>query len=134
MSNGYPTVAPVEHARRLDPSGDYGVAHAETLDLPDHSFDLAVCYLSLIDIAALQPAIAQIHRVPPPWRRPAHRQPQELRHGGRARGLAHEFPADGVAEGKSSMNRKKGLCPKAQPLSQELSRQLTVPDPKRTGS
>jgi SAM-dependent methyltransferase len=58
-----PTSALIEHARLRDPSGDYRVAHAETIDLPDHSFDLAVCYLSLIDIAALPPAIAQIHRV-----------------------------------------------------------------------
>jgi SAM-dependent methyltransferase len=58
-----PTVALIERARGLDPAGDYRVAHAETIDLPDHSFDLAVCYLSLIDIDALQSAIAQIHRV-----------------------------------------------------------------------
>jgi SAM-dependent methyltransferase len=58
-----PTAALIEHARRLDPSGDYRVGHAEALDLPDQSVDLAVCYLSLIDIAALPVAIAQIHRV-----------------------------------------------------------------------
>jgi SAM-dependent methyltransferase len=58
-----PAAALIEQARRLDPVGDYRMAHAESLDLPGASLDLAVCYLSLIDIAALAAAIAQIHRV-----------------------------------------------------------------------
>jgi SAM-dependent methyltransferase len=58
-----PTVTLIERARRLDPTGDYRVGYAETLDLADQSVDLAVFYLSLIDIAGLSTALAQAHRV-----------------------------------------------------------------------
>ena len=58
-----PTAALIERARCLDPSGDYRIGAAESLELPDESCDLAVCYLSLIDIADLHGAIAEIHRV-----------------------------------------------------------------------
>jgi SAM-dependent methyltransferase len=58
-----PTAALIEQARALDPGGDYRVAQAESLDLPDAGFDLAVAYLSLIDIADLPRAIAEVHRV-----------------------------------------------------------------------
>ena len=58
-----PTVALIERARHLDPSGDYRIGRAEALDLPDGSVDLAVCYLSLIDIVDLAAAVRHIHRV-----------------------------------------------------------------------
>lgn len=58
-----PTAALIEQARRRDPEGDYRVMQAEALALPDASFDLAVAYLSLIDIAALVDAIREAHRV-----------------------------------------------------------------------
>ncbi|WP_341991593.1 class I SAM-dependent methyltransferase [Azorhizobium sp. AG788] len=58
-----PTPALIARARQLDPSGDYRLGRAEALDAPDASFDLAVCYLSLIDIPDLPAAIAAMHRV-----------------------------------------------------------------------
>jgi SAM-dependent methyltransferase len=57
-----PTVALVERAHRLDPKGDYRVARAESLDVADDSFDLIVCYLSLIDIPDLSSAATEIVR------------------------------------------------------------------------
>ncbi|MCI1709976.1 MAG: class I SAM-dependent methyltransferase [Chiayiivirga sp.] len=58
-----PTAALIEQARRRDPDGDYRVMAAEALALPDAGFDLVVAYLSLIDIANLPAAIAEVRRV-----------------------------------------------------------------------
>jgi SAM-dependent methyltransferase len=55
-----PTAALVERARQLDPTGDYRIARAETLDVPSASFDLVVSYLSLIDIADLALAASKM--------------------------------------------------------------------------
>jgi SAM-dependent methyltransferase len=57
-----PTQALIEEARRRDPAGDYRLGTAEALDVPAGSFDVAVCYLTLIDIDDLLGAIAQIDR------------------------------------------------------------------------
>jgi SAM-dependent methyltransferase len=58
-----PTAALIERARALDAAGDYRVARAEALDLDDACVELVVAYLSLIDIADLQAAIAECARV-----------------------------------------------------------------------
>ncbi len=58
-----PTLALIEQARRCDLAGDYRIAGAESLPLQDASCDLAVFYLSLIDIAELDAALAEAHRV-----------------------------------------------------------------------
>ena len=58
-----PTQALIDHARALDPAGDYRVGKAEALDLPDAAFDLVVSYLSLVDISDLRPALSEVHRV-----------------------------------------------------------------------
>lgn len=58
-----PTVALIERARAVDPSGDYRAMGAEALDMPDGSVDLAVFYLSLIDIPDLPAALAEAWRV-----------------------------------------------------------------------
>ena len=58
-----PTEALVAHASALDPAGDYRVGVAERLDFEDERFDLVVSYLSLIDIADLGTALAQMVRV-----------------------------------------------------------------------
>lgn len=58
-----PTAALIERARAVDPGGDYRVGRAEALELPDGAFDLALAYLSLVDIADLPAAIAEAHRV-----------------------------------------------------------------------
>jgi SAM-dependent methyltransferase len=58
-----PTAALIEEARRRDPSGDYRLGRAEALDFADASFDLAVSYLALIDIAEAEKAIAEMARV-----------------------------------------------------------------------
>jgi SAM-dependent methyltransferase len=57
------TRALIDHARRLDPTGEYHLARAEALPLPASAFDLVVSYLSLVDIADLPAAIAEAHRV-----------------------------------------------------------------------
>jgi len=58
-----PTAALIEEARRRDPSGDYRLGRAEALDFEDASFDLAVSYLSLIDVEDAGKAIAEMTRV-----------------------------------------------------------------------
>jgi SAM-dependent methyltransferase len=58
-----PTAPLIEHARRLDPRGDYRVARAEALPFDDGAFDLVVSYLSLVDIDDLDAAIAETRRV-----------------------------------------------------------------------
>lgn len=58
-----PTVALIDHARRLDPGGDYRVEAAEALGFEDGTFDLVVGYLSLIDIPDLATAIREMARV-----------------------------------------------------------------------
>ena len=45
-----PTAELIQEARRRDPRGDYRLQSAEASDLPDASVDLAVAYLSLVDI------------------------------------------------------------------------------------
>ena len=58
-----PTAAMIAEARRRDLGGDYRIGAAEQLDFADGSFDLVVSYLSLIDIAELGRAIAEMARV-----------------------------------------------------------------------
>jgi SAM-dependent methyltransferase len=58
-----PTRALLERARHLDSSGDYRCARAEELPFPDEQFDLVISYLSLIDIADTERAIAEMTRV-----------------------------------------------------------------------
>lgn len=57
-----PTRALIEEARRRDPHGDYRVAAAESLPVEDASVELAVFYLSLIDIDDLDAALREAHR------------------------------------------------------------------------
>lgn len=58
-----PTEALLAEARRRDPAGHYISAGAEYLPFADASFDLVVSYLTFIDIAAIEAAIAQSARV-----------------------------------------------------------------------
>ena len=58
-----PTRALIAQARVLDAHGDYRLGSAESLDLDDQHVDLAVAYLSLIDITDYRRAIAEAHRV-----------------------------------------------------------------------
>jgi SAM-dependent methyltransferase len=58
-----PTPALIAAARARDPKGVYLLAPAERLPLPDHSFDLVVSYLSLIDISDIDSAISEMARV-----------------------------------------------------------------------
>ena len=58
-----PAPALIDHARAVDPGGDYRVEAAEALGFPDGAFDLVVSYLSLIDIPDANAAIAEMARV-----------------------------------------------------------------------
>ncbi|MEO1020257.1 MAG: class I SAM-dependent methyltransferase [Pseudomonadota bacterium] len=58
-----PTRALIEEARRRDPEGDYRLASAEKLPFADDQFDLAVSYLTLIDIPDFRAAIREMTRV-----------------------------------------------------------------------
>lgn len=58
-----PAAALIAQARALHPAGRYLVEGASAVSLPDASVDLAICYLSLIDIPDLDAAIAEIRRV-----------------------------------------------------------------------
>lgn len=55
-----PTEALVARARQLDPAADYRIEAAETLHVPDGSFDLVVSYLSFIDIPDLARAVGMM--------------------------------------------------------------------------
>lgn len=58
-----PTDALIAEAVARDPGGRYLIGRAEQLDFADAGFDLVVCYLSLIDIADLVTAVAEMVRV-----------------------------------------------------------------------
>lgn len=58
-----PTAALIEAARARDPGGHYVQCGAEALGFEDASFDVAVFYLSLIDIADFRAAIREAARV-----------------------------------------------------------------------
>ncbi len=58
-----PTGPLIMAARSRDPSGEYVIAGAEALPFDADTFDLVVSYLSLIDIAELEQAIAEMVRV-----------------------------------------------------------------------
>ncbi|MEP2102885.1 MAG: class I SAM-dependent methyltransferase [Parasphingorhabdus sp.] len=53
----------IETARKRDPEGDYAVGFGEKLTFADASFDLAISYLSLIDIDDYRQAIGEMTRV-----------------------------------------------------------------------
>ena len=58
-----PTAALLAAARQRDPDGHYVEGLAEAMPFPDGTFDLVVSYLSLIDIAGLDDAVAEMARV-----------------------------------------------------------------------
>ena len=58
-----PTLPFVELARQRDPGGDYRLGRAEQLEFPEASFDLAVSYITLIDIPDFRAAIREMARV-----------------------------------------------------------------------
>ena len=58
-----PAKALIDHARAIDPGGDYRVEAAEALGFEDGSFDLVVSYLTLIDIPDARAAIREMTRV-----------------------------------------------------------------------
>ena len=58
-----PTKGLLAEARRRDPTGAYVEGVAEALPFPDAAFGLVVSYLTLIDIAGLEPAMAEMNRV-----------------------------------------------------------------------
>ncbi|MGY2051572.1 class I SAM-dependent methyltransferase [Methylobacterium sp. JK268] len=55
-----PTADLLAAARRQDPEGEYRLARAEEMDLPAGSFDLAVSYLTLIDIDDVAEALTRV--------------------------------------------------------------------------
>lgn len=54
-----PAAALIERAQALHPAGDYRIAGAETMNA-QAAYDMAVCYLSLIDMPDLDAALANI--------------------------------------------------------------------------
>lgn len=58
-----PTAPLLDQARALHPEGEYLAARAEALPFKDASFDMAVSYLTLIDIPDFRQAIAEMARV-----------------------------------------------------------------------
>jgi SAM-dependent methyltransferase len=58
-----PTLALLERARALDPTGDYRIGVGEALPAEDASFDMVVSYLTLIDIPDYRTAIGEMARV-----------------------------------------------------------------------
>jgi SAM-dependent methyltransferase len=58
-----PVEAMIEQAKRRHPDGEYRIGYAESLPFGDSTFDLAVSYLSLIDIDFLDEAAKEMARV-----------------------------------------------------------------------
>ena len=58
-----PTRALLDAAIARDPGGDYRETSAESLPFGDDSFDLVICYLSLIDIPDFRAAYREMARV-----------------------------------------------------------------------
>lgn len=58
-----PTEPLIARAFELDPEGEYRIEPAEALSFGDGAFDLVIAYLSLIDIARLEAAVAEMVRV-----------------------------------------------------------------------
>lgn len=55
-----PATRLIEQARALHEAGDYRVAAAEAMAVEPAAFDMAVCYLSLIDMPDLDAALSRI--------------------------------------------------------------------------
>ena len=55
-----PAAALIAQAKALHPDGDYRGAPAETMIVPASGYDMAICYLSLIDMPDLDAAFARI--------------------------------------------------------------------------
>ena len=95
-----PTLRLLDAARTRDPQGNYLQARAEALPFADASFDLAVSYLTLIDIDDYAAAIAEMARV--------------LRPGGSlliANLNSFSTAGDWTAEGKAAASQVPGvLC------------------------
>jgi SAM-dependent methyltransferase len=53
----------IEHARQADPGGDYQVADAAALPVPDGSVNLVTAFMSLHDVDDLDAAVREIARV-----------------------------------------------------------------------
>ena len=58
-----PTAQLLDAAKAADPDSQYVLGQAESLPFPDSSFELVVCYLTLIDIEGLTEAVAELNRV-----------------------------------------------------------------------
>ena len=59
--DGSPTL--IEHAREADPGGDYRVADAGALSMPDGSVSLVTAFMTLHDVDDLDAALREIARV-----------------------------------------------------------------------
>lgn len=57
-----PTNKLIEHAKFLDPDGDYRIGNAEKLPFPEADFEVALSYLSLLDIPDFRAAIKEMAR------------------------------------------------------------------------
>jgi SAM-dependent methyltransferase len=53
----------IEHARRADPGGDYRVADAAAIPMPDESVALVTAFMSLQDVDDMERAVGEIARV-----------------------------------------------------------------------
>jgi SAM-dependent methyltransferase len=53
----------IRYARRADPDGIYLLGDAATLPFPDATFDLAVAYNSLMDVADMSASVHEVARV-----------------------------------------------------------------------
>ena len=61
-----PTGSFITRARELDPRGTYIQTGAESLPLPDKTFDITISYLSIVDIPDYRSAIREMARVTKP--------------------------------------------------------------------
>jgi SAM-dependent methyltransferase len=58
-----PIASLIEHARDLDPQGDYRLGKAEDIAFADGTFDLVISYLTFIDIPDIAKGISEMCRV-----------------------------------------------------------------------
>jgi SAM-dependent methyltransferase len=90
-----PTAVLIDHARALDPAGDYRVGKGEALDLADGAFDLVVSYLSLIDIPDIRVAIPEMARVLKPGGTLLIANSTSFNTAGLGEGLGKSYDAEG---------------------------------------
>jgi SAM-dependent methyltransferase len=103
----------IAQAQTKDPDGTYHLGSGEKLDFADASFDLALSYLALIDIADYRAAIAEMVRIIKPGGHILAANLTSYFTAGKWRkdmlGQAKDFALDNYAEERSTREQWQGI-------------------------